>query len=260
MALLRVLFACVLSVSALGCLTKREARPEPKDGTDLYPTIHGSGVNVVEERGVPSFTKVKIKGDIGVMIHIGKESTVKIHGDDNLVTLIATQVTGDTLGIGMDYGDHKPSYLNRQNLLYVEFTVPRIDSIDVTGGGEIRVDKPINQESFSCKVQGLALIRAHGKAKKVRAELRGPGEILLNELVADDVEAHLVSNNRIIVHANKTLTGSIEGPGKVIYTGRPKVSIEKKKGGGDVRSAGPKPVKVKGPGDNVILEATSTGG
>ena len=72
--------------------------------------VKGSGKVTSLTRSVGSFKVVQLDGSLDADITLGKQTGLKISGDDNIVPLVKTEVKGDTLRIYVEgsYSTHNP--------------------------------------------------------------------------------------------------------------------------------------------------------
>src|SRR5262249_55011009 len=64
------------------------------------PRVEGSGVAKTEARSVDAFTQVETSAGIHVEVRVGGAASVKVSGDDNIVPLVETGVSGGRLHVG----------------------------------------------------------------------------------------------------------------------------------------------------------------
>lgn len=75
-------------------------------GSDVFDhsarsgAVVGSGVPASETRNLPPFDGIELAGSNNVAIRLGREQSVVVHADDNLVARITTRVSGGKLVIG----------------------------------------------------------------------------------------------------------------------------------------------------------------
>ncbi len=64
-------------------------------------TVNGSGTITTQERTVSDFSKVELQSIGNLTIKQGDSESLTVKADDNLLPYITTDVSGDTLVIGM---------------------------------------------------------------------------------------------------------------------------------------------------------------
>src|SRR5205809_4154168 len=89
--------------------------------------IKGSGVASSETRTADEFSGVDVGGVFEVEITAGKEYSVQVQADDNLLPFVKTEVESGVLNI------RTTERINSQTPLRVIVSAPDIDHLDVTG-------------------------------------------------------------------------------------------------------------------------------
>jgi hypothetical protein len=187
----------------------------------------GSGVAATATRHVGPFSGVDLAGSNDVMIRVGATQTVTVHGDDNLLRLVTTEVRGDQLVI-----DNSDSF-STVAPMGVAVTVPTLDAISLSGLGRVTVSG-IDTNLLTVAIDGLGAIFARGRANAVDATLNGSGNVELRRLVAHDAHAIVAGSGQIWVYATNSLTASVPGTGTVLYSGDPPHVTESVSGTGAV--------------------------
>ena len=188
--------------------------------------IQGSGVKASQTREVDEFTDVEVRGSANVRIHDGKEQSVTVESDDNLLEIITTEVRDKKLIVTT-----KESYSTRIGIS-VSVNVPQIESIRVMGSGDVQAEN-VDVETLHLSISGSGDITAVGTAKKVDVTINGSGDADLSELVARDATVQISGSGDVRVHATEILRATINGSGDVRYKGKPDVQRDVS-GSGDV--------------------------
>ena len=89
--------------------------------------VQGSGTAKTETRNVSGFKKVDAGGAINVEIAVQKDFSVTVEADDNLLTNIKTEVSGNTLKI---YSEDR---ISPKTKIKVVISMPAIEALDVSG-------------------------------------------------------------------------------------------------------------------------------
>lgn len=193
-------------------------------------SVSGSGNRTTEKRDVAAFTSISSSGAFNVEVTCQKERSVTLEGDDNILSLVTTEVKGATL-----YLDTKKSYSTKKPIT-VRITVPDLDELTSSGAGEFNVSN-IKNDSLRFKTSGAATINASGETKTLRIEMSGAGSVATVNLKATDVDVTMSGAGSAEVFASNKLDANISGAGSITYSGDPKVvnknvsgigSIEKK--------------------------------
>jgi len=201
-------------------------------GMGTHEQKTGSGVEASESRQVGSFDRILLSGQGTVVVTVGGAQAVTVRADDNLLADVETDVDDGQLEIGQP-GNVQ---LDPKVGITVEITVPRLEAVDLSGSGGIRVEG-VHGDLFRTEVSGAGNVHATGGVGRVEAELSGSGEIRLAELKARQASAELPGSGTIQVHATDSLTASISGSGQIIYAGNPSDVERDVSGAGVIRPA-----------------------
>ena len=175
----------------------------------------GSGVAATETREVPSFTGVELAGGNNVTVRVGAERSVVVHGDDNLLSRITTQVEDSDLVVGQT-----PGSIESKSPTWVEVSVPSLDALTLTGSGILAVTG-IEAANVTVTLSGSGIVRASGTATRLDVDLPGSGEAGLKQLVARDVNAVVSGSGLLLITATERLDASVPGTGAILYAGNP---------------------------------------
>jgi len=175
----------------------------------------GSGVAVAQTRDVPAFHSVELAGGNNVVIRVGGKQGVVVKADDNLVNRVTTNVQSGTLVVG-----NTPGNLRTKSPMSVEVTVPTLDALTLTGGGNIVVTG-IKAESLTVALSGSGNVTGSGTATSLGVTLDGSGNVWFTHVAARNVHAVLSGSGNILVTATKSLRASVPGSGTISYAGDP---------------------------------------
>ena len=217
------LLSAVLAVLAGAALLLLVARTDD-EGTTV---IQGSGVPAVDQRDVPSFTAVDLRGANEVAIRMGDEQAVTVSGDDNLIRLVTTEVRDGELVI-----DNEQSF-STVSPMRVELVVPAVTGAELTGSGTISLTN-VDVVDLVVLLSGTGVVSADGRAERLDATLTGSGQLELGDLVASQVTALLAGSGDLRVHATETLDATVSGVGSIQYAGDPESVTESVTGAGTI--------------------------
>lgn len=181
--------------------------------------IRGNGVVKTETRSVTTFSKIDAGGFFELSWQPGPPS-VTVTTDENLLSHITTEVTGDQLKIGMD------GPIMMSDGIKVMVTSPNLTTVELSGAVEFTA-KALVGSKFFLDTSGAAKVTLSGKTARLLVNLTGASKLTADELQAEDVELSVTGAGKADVTATNTLKAAITGAGKVVYGGSPK-SVEKK--------------------------------
>ena len=146
-----------LPVLCLGLISLNDCNPN---------AVNGSGVARTETRTVTAFSKIDLVGSPDVDVTVGPETSVSVTTDDNILPLIETTVSGDTLKI-----DSKGSFNTRIGPT-VKITAPSLDGVTISGSGNISVTG-LKGEVLEAHITGSGNITLTGDVDRLSAKITG---------------------------------------------------------------------------------------
>lgn len=177
--------------------------------------VQGSGTSKSETRNVSGFTKIDAGGAINVEVAVQKDFSVVVEADDNLLTNIKTEVSGDTLKI---YSEDRISPKTRIKVLV---SMPAIEGLDVSGASSGSV-AGVNADSLELKASGASKIKIDGTAKELNADASGASTIDAENLKVEDADVEASGASKAVVTATNDLKVDASGASKISYVGEPK--------------------------------------
>lgn len=212
--------------------------------------VDGNGQRVTVNRPVGEFTGVEARGSMDVVVTTGREYTIKIEADQNLIDLIEVHNDGGTVEIGSREGYH----LRSQEGIKIYATAPSFERISVAGSGNIRSggtvsnNKPlalqikgsgdiqlaVDAPRVATEIAGSGSARLQGTTQSFVAEIRGSGNVHAFNLLSENANVDIAGSGNAEVFASKQLSVEIKGAGDVAYKGAGAVN-QKIMGSGSVR-------------------------
>ncbi|HUQ34125.1 MAG TPA: head GIN domain-containing protein [Pyrinomonadaceae bacterium] len=189
--------------------------------------VKGSGAMKLEKREVPTFSSLEISGAYEVEIVAQKEQSLEIEGDDNLLSLIKTEVDDGVLRI------YSEKSFNTKNKLRVRIAVQRFNGINTSGASDIAASG-IKTDNFDVDASGASNINLAGETQSLRVDMSGAGELDAKELHAQGVRVGISGAARADVYATENLEAHVSGAGNVNYYGDPKNVSEDASGAGSI--------------------------
>jgi hypothetical protein len=189
--------------------------------------VKGSGDLTTESRNVDDFKRIKSTGSFDVNIEVGKEYSLEITFDDNLIDLITSEVRGNTL-----YLTSEEHYRSRRSCK-IDITVPELELVKLSGSGDITVTN-LDSDKFEYTISGSGDLVASGKVDELEVRISGSGDIDTRELIAKTVYATVSGSGDIKLYAEETLEGRVSGSGDIYYYGDPENVSTSVSGSGDI--------------------------
>lgn len=180
-------------------------------------TLKGSGHLQSEPREIPPFSKLESTGAVKLRFNCGSERHLLIEADDNILPVIKTAVTGDTLKIwsSRSYSSEQPIVVNVSN--------PQLDSIASSGSGNLDV-RNVDEQGLDVDISGSSNMTVTGQAKDLDLSISGSGSFDGAQLRADTAKVNVRGSGSAEVNVDKRIDASISGSGSVKYSGHAQVN------------------------------------
>lgn len=208
--------------------------------------------NVTEDRHLTGFHAVDVAGSFDVYITQGSAESVKVDAPADVIRNILTEVKGGTLTISTKaHFTWHGLFNNKKMVVYV--TIKDVNSIALTGSGDVYFKDGINANNLSLSVTGSGDVSGKINAKGLESSVTGSGDVRItghaNDQKVDvtgsgDYSAHgLTTNNTVVsvggsgdvsVTVSGNLKASVTGSGDIHYSGSPKYVSRSKSGSGDI--------------------------
>ena len=194
----------------------------------------GSGVIKEESRAVANFSRLVVALPVKVTLSQGATESLSISGDDNLLPLMITRVSGDELIIE---GDKSRGFSTKKEIK-IRLTVKSLNGIDIKGSGDVIGDR-LKSDKLDIAIAGSGDVKFNSvNADQFRIAIKGSGDVKIDALESKTVSADIHGSGDIRLPAVQAVqvSISIKGSGDITAAGNSdKVDIEVM-GSGDVRS------------------------
>jgi hypothetical protein len=179
--------------------------------------IKGSGKRELQKREVAAFTSISTEGAFTVEVTCGKDRSLEVEGDDNVLEYVTSDVSGNTLRL-----KNRKNYSTSEPVKF-KISVPNLDGLSVNGAGHIDV-KGINNDKFEIDTNGAATIVVSGNTKVIDVGANGAGKVDAHNLHAERGVVDSRGVARIDVDVKNQLDVSVQGPSTVTYLGDPVIN------------------------------------
>ena len=188
----------------------------------------GSGQERRETREAGAFSEIEVGGIFDVHVQVGPEASIEVIGDDNIVPLVDTTISGERLHIETDES------ISPKLDLVVNITTPSLGALRTSGSCEVDVSG-ISGETFVVDSSGVADITLEGTVSAFELDSSGAGRVDASDLKAQTVKVDMSGAGKADVHAEKSLVAHVSGAGSVRYAGDPAEVDEHVSGVGKVK-------------------------
>lgn len=208
----------------------------------------GNGNVIKQERTVPAFKKIKVSGAFDILLSQGTNPAVVVEADDNLMSLIKTEVKGEELIIETT----KPIHNSHSLKVYV--TVKELNKIDISGAVDIETtgkmtldelsidgsgasDAKMNLEvkKLDIDCSGGSKLKFSGTATNVTMDVSGAVDIYAFDLLTETFHLDISGAGKADINVSKELKAEISGAATVHYKGNPAKFVEDVSGAGSIK-------------------------
>ena len=208
----------------------------------------GNGNVIKQERTVPPFKAIKISGAFDIILSQGTTQSVIVEADDNLMSIIKTEVKGDELIIE----NTKPIRNSRSLKVYV--TVKELKKIDITSAVDLETSGKLTMDELSIEGSGASdskmeldvkkldiecsggsKLKFSGTATNVTMDVSGAVDIYAYDLLTESFHLDISGAGKAEINVSKELNAEISGAASVHYKGNPSKFIENVSGAGSIK-------------------------
>jgi hypothetical protein len=190
----------------------------------------GSGTVKTETRNVSGFTGVTFSsfGTLNIT-QTGTES-LTISADDNLLPLLTSNVSNNTLFLGAKPGN---SVTPTKPIVYT-LTVKNLNNITLSGAGKVNATN-IKTSALNITLSGAGNMTISGSASSQTALVSGLGSYSGKGFPTDSAQVTISGAGSATITVNKDLTAIVSGAGSVTYYGSPSQVTKTISGAGSIK-------------------------
>lgn len=188
----KLTLAALISLSLAGCVVVLN---------DSGDYVKGSGTATIKNRSIASATGLRIENrhrvDMDVEVKVGGAPSLVIEGDSNLVPLVHTEVSGDTLRVWTE------ERLDSRKPIHVRYTVQRLDNLESSGSVHTAV-QGLAGGSLSVSHSGSGYLELRGRVDRLDMRHTGSGQLYADGLESKSAVVDMVGSGRVNI-------GSVRG-------------------------------------------------
>lgn len=192
-----------------------------------FNSVAGSGVAASEARSVEEFKGIDVGGIFQVEVTAGKDYSVVVEADDNLLPYVRTEVSGGVLKISAT------ERLKSSTPMRIRVTAPDIESIDASGACKIAVADLKNSE-LRVDTSGASKVNIAGETASLTIDVSGASQIDAANLKAENATVDASGASKVEVFVTGKLVSEASGASKVGYSGNPTSVTKDTSGAGKV--------------------------
>jgi hypothetical protein len=204
----------------------------------INPDIYGSGNIISEKRDVATFNNISFNGSGNVFITQDTAQSLRIETDDNIMSLLETDVNDNTLEI--DFQSHHQVNATKLNI-YISMAA--LKTFSLNGSGDMKNSDTIKTDNLSLKITGSGKITMCALAASVASEISGSGDITISgktddesckitgsgnikafELYSKNAQIEIIGSGDCRITASEFLNAKINGSGDIYYKGKPAIT------------------------------------
>ncbi len=179
-------------------------------------TVTGSGEIVTETRDVEGFDEIEVIGFGRVLIDVTGSESLTIKGDDNVLPLLETSVSGDRLKLKAP----PDTRFDLSEMVVYRVTAAELSGLSVVASADISATN-VDAERFEIDVTGSGDIDVIGRSGSIDVEVAGSGNVDAAKLLASRGDVEIAGSGEVTINASESLDVSIAGSGDVRYLGQP---------------------------------------
>lgn len=183
----------------------------------MHAEVQGSGNRQTQIRQVAPFTSISTDGAFTVEVVCQKDVSLQIEGDDNVLALISTDVSGNVLQL-----KSTKSYSTTQPIV-VKISVPNLEGLSINGAGKFNITG-MNNERFEIDANGAPQINVSGTTKTIDIDTNGAANIDTHNLRAARAVVDSKGVSKVDLGVSDQLDATVSGPSTITYRGDPKVN------------------------------------
>jgi hypothetical protein len=227
-----------------------------------HPTVKVSATDTVD-RHLSGFSSVQIAGPFDVHITQGAAESVKLEAPSEVTDRIITEVSGGVLKIrnkhdnwGWGYKSwwSDKSVWHNHKKIAVYITVKDLNSIKMSGSGDVILNGGITANSLKLMVRGSGSIegkidvktlesrisgsggmKLSGSAESSTVKVSGSGNFTARNLVTANSAVLVSGSGHAEINASDKVDAAVHGSAGVSYTGTAKIINSSKSGSGEIR-------------------------
>ncbi|HEU5439598.1 MAG TPA: head GIN domain-containing protein [Ktedonobacterales bacterium] len=179
----------------------------------------GSGNVKTETRQVSGFNALEFSGFGEMTIQQTGTESLSVTAEDNILPLITTTVSGQTLRIGGPSGQ----IIRPTRSVTYALTVKDLKALTLSGAGNITVSG-IQTDALRVVLSGAGKLTVSGTAPRQEVTLSGTGAYEAGDLTSNTASVTVSGAGRARVNVRDTLDATVSGVGSIVYLGDPAVT------------------------------------
>lgn len=184
--------------------------------------------NIINSNDIHS---LKVKGSLSVLLNVDplvKEKTLIITGEVNILPFIEITNNAGILNVGFKSN----TSISTNKPLEVICQVPSLDSIQVTGSGEVNGN--YQGTKLSIEVAGSGSIKLFGRAENMEANVVGSGMANMKNFMVQHAQLKVKGSGSAESYALQSIDANVSGSGEIKICGTYNILNQKISGSGNI--------------------------
>jgi hypothetical protein len=178
--------------------------------------VKGSGITKTEKRSVAPFDSLEVSCYGSIQVHTQVQEGLEISGDDNIVSLITTEVNNGILHI------RSSKEYNSRDKLVIIVSAPDLKKFVFSGAGEANLSN-VKNDRVEITLTGAGSLTASGETKEANITLSGAGSVDAKNLHAVNAKVNSTGVGSVEIYVTGQLDAKASGIGEINYYGNPKI-------------------------------------
>jgi len=192
----------------------------PDDGGIHYQSswsgsfVQGDHQSTSVQRDASSLSVIDVNGPVQMEVRVGESPALQVERESNLVPLVHTEVSGNTLRVWVEgsFVNHGP--------LRVVYSTPQLSQINSNGSGSLNVSG-LNGGALALNQNGSRPAQLSGRLGRLDLRMNGSGSVNAAGLEVANVQASLNGSGRLSLGQMRgdSLALDLHGSGGVSASG-----------------------------------------
>jgi hypothetical protein len=182
-----------------------------------FAEVKGSGKRELQKREIGPFTSISTEGAFNIEIVCGKDVSVEVEGDDNILPLVSSEIRGNVLRL-----TNTKSYSVDEPITF-KISVPNLEAISADGAGKIQITG-VNNDKIQISSDGAPMITVAGTTKMVGVDSNGAAKIDTHNLRSAHAIVDTKGASKVDLGVCEKLDVNVSGVSQVTYRGDPVVN------------------------------------
>ena len=178
----------------------------------------GNGQAAHDVRAVGQASGLSVNGPLEVIVRVGGVPHLEVDADANLLPLIRTEVTGDTLRVWVE------GNVRSNNPMRVSYSTPRLSQVSASGSGRLSISD-LNGGALMVNKSGSGSTELVGRVSSLNVEQSGSGQLMAAALQSGDVNLNMNGSGSAqfgqiqgrALNVNLSGSGSLQAAGTVSW-------------------------------------------